>query len=156
MTGSISGKDKSIKEKENMKKIGLSGLILVMLFVLMPTVQAQSQSDDEFIAKLNGARYVSYGAKNVTYTWDIRGNIIISGYVCTQQTGGCKNKPLGSWWQAGSEETLNGRGFSVEVVCGWTTDDPVKEIKGLKTCKITEDSITCWACGEQTIYTRER
>jgi hypothetical protein len=123
--------------------------------VLMSNAQAQSQTDEQFIAKLNGARYVYRG-----WTWDIQGNKIILGGTCLQQTEGCANKPLGYWWKI-REIALNGRRFSFDVGCGFTKpQDPdaiPDEIRGLVTCKISEDSITCLWCGDkQVTYDRER
>jgi len=129
-----------------MKKVSLAGLAFVVLFVLMSTAQAQSPTDREFIAKLNGARYV-HDFRVAIGTRDIQGNKIIPGQICTDSRCG---GPLGEW--AGGYPTyyINGRGYTVPEYClaGRTT---------MSICKISEDSITCvGGCdGEQIIWTRE-
>jgi hypothetical protein len=139
-----------------MKRISLTALAFAMLFVLMSIVQAPAQTDEQFIAKLNGARYVHDYPFGIG-TLDIQGNKVIQGLICTiqGQSGYCKDKPLGSWVATGTEWTLNGRGWSFQIRCPQLGADGFPAL-GLEMCKITEDAITCRSCGVQEIYTRER
>jgi len=119
---------------------------------------AKRQTEEDFIQKLNGVRYVldlSTGYQIIVSTLDIRGNKIIKGVVCLR---GCdKGDYSDRAWHHDDETTLNGREFSLYFggrrVCGVDLN-----YKAVENGKISDDgyTITTELCGKTIIYRRER
>ena len=116
---------------------------------LCPLRRHNSPTDEEFIAKLNGARYilsVNQGS-NVISTRDIQENQVIEGSIYVNEKGSSQNKSIGVWKEHGIAGTVHGREYSSKVICDWDRNvgpnEVPKKIVGLLTCKISEDSITC-------------
>ena len=68
---------------------------------------------------------------------------------------------MGERKEHGIAEIVHGREYSSKVICDWDRNvepnEVPKEILGLVTYKISEDSITCeFYCGGTHIYNREK
>ncbi len=117
--------------------------------------EKKRQTEEEFIKKLNGVRYVSNWSTRTAVgvtTLDVRGSKIIQGIICHR---GCEGGIYaGGGWHQQEETTLNGREFNFSGNC--VSGSQV--VKRIFRSKISEDgySVTSEDCTGTIIYRRER
>jgi tetratricopeptide (TPR) repeat protein len=118
--------------------------------------EKKRQTEEEFIKKLNGVRYVSSWSSRAAVgysTLDIRGNKIVQGWTITR----CIEPPCAiqtGVWEQTDEAILNGRKFNFSGNCM----SGGKMVKRVFNGKISEDgsTVTIETCAEPLIYRRER
>ncbi|OPY79831.1 MAG: hypothetical protein A4E64_00291 [Syntrophorhabdus sp. PtaU1.Bin058] len=113
------------------------------------------QTEEEFIRKIDGARYKRYYSSNQEaghWTIDIRGNRIVQGYIRTRCTHGCQT----GVWQQWDETILNGREFALDSNGKRVCSD--LKTKAVEKGRISDDgyTITTVECNETRTYNRER